>query len=40
LSGLVLDAGDGVTHCLPITEGYVDQYNVSRVNIAGRTLTA
>lgn len=38
-SGFVVDSGDGVTHLVPVTEGYVDPYLVQRVNLAGRHVT-
>lgn len=39
MTSILLDAGDGVTHCIPVVEGYV-QNNIGRMNIAGRHLTS
>eukprot|EP00929_Paragymnodinium_shiwhaense_P099444 TRINITY_DN61095_c0_g1_i1.p1 TRINITY_DN61095_c0_g1~~TRINITY_DN61095_c0_g1_i1.p1 ORF type:complete len:392 (+),score=95.76 TRINITY_DN61095_c0_g1_i1:88-1263(+) len=38
-SGFVVDAGDGVTHLVPVTEGYLEPNLVRRVNLAGRHVT-
>lgn len=38
-SGLVVDSGDGVTHCIPIVHNTIDQHNIVRLNIAGRHIT-
>jgi actin-related protein 2 len=38
-SGFVVDSGDGVTHLVPVTEGFVEPALVQRVNLAGRHVT-
>jgi len=38
-TGFVVDSGDGVTHLVPVTEGYLEPALVERVNLAGRHVT-
>jgi actin-related protein 2 len=38
LSGVVVDAGDGVTHCVPVWEGVVPPSLIRRLNVAGRHM--
>ena len=37
LTGTVVDAGDGVTHIIPVAEGYVIGSCIKHIPIAGRT---
>src|SRR5690242_15762698 len=38
-TGVVLDSGDGVTHCIPIQSNMILQHEIKRLNIAGRHIT-
>jgi actin-related protein 3 len=40
LTGTVVDSGDGVTHIIPVADGYVIASNIKSIPIAGRDITS
>ncbi|XP_003742549.1 actin-related protein 3 [Galendromus occidentalis] len=39
MTGMVIDSGDGVTHCIPVADGYVVGSCIKHIPIAGRNIT-
>ena len=39
LLGVVVDSGDGVTHIVPVYDGYSLPHATERINVAGRDMT-
>jgi actin-related protein 2 len=39
LTGVVVDSGDGVTHVVPVYDGFVPQNLIRRLDVAGRHVT-
>jgi actin-related protein 2 len=40
LTGVVVDTGDGVTHVVPVSDGFVPQHLIRRLDVAGRHITS
>ena len=38
-TGIVLDSGDGITHCIPVSDGDILNHSIERMDIAGKHIT-
>lgn len=38
-TGLVLDSGDGITHAVPVYDGFAVKNGIRRIDVAGRDMT-
>ena len=38
-TGLVFDSGDGVSHVIPVVDGFIIRHGIQRLNLAGRHIT-
>jgi actin-related protein 2 len=38
-TGIVVDSGDGVSHVIPVVDGYIQDHAIRRLNLAGRHVT-
>jgi len=39
MTGTVIDSGDGVTHVIPVSDGYVIGSSIKHIPLAGRDIT-